>query len=124
MQGIPPVFPPIARPPSRGTDGAFRRTNARGAAYPVYRGLPRKKDEKMNIPKPLATSEVGESVRVVSLQSTGRMRRRLADLGLIPGATVACLGRSPLGDPTAYLIRGAVIAIRRRDAMEVLVTTE
>ena len=78
----------------------------------------------MNIPKPLATSKVGESVRVVSLQSTGRMRRRLADLGLIPGATVACLGRSPLGDPTAYLIRGAVIAIRRRDAMEVLVTTE
>lgn len=78
----------------------------------------------MNIPKPLATSEVGESVRIVSLQSTGRMRRRLADLGLIPGATVACLGRSPLGDPTAYLIRGAVIAIRRRDAMEVLVTTE
>ena len=78
----------------------------------------------MNIPKPLATWEVGESVRVVSLQSTGRMRRRPADLGLIPGATVACLGRSPLGDPTAYLIRGAVIAIRRRDAMEVLVTTE
>lgn len=78
----------------------------------------------MNIPKPLAAAEVGQTVRVVLLTAEGRMRRRLADLGLIPGAVVECLGRSPLGDPTAYLIRGAVIAIRRRDAMEVLVTTE
>lgn len=78
----------------------------------------------MNMPKSLAATEVGETVRVVSLRAEGRMRRRLADLGLIPGAEVTCLGRSPLGDPSAYLIRGAVIAIRRRDAMEVSVTTE
>lgn len=78
----------------------------------------------MNMPKSLAETEVGEAVRVVSLLAEGRMRRRLADLGLIPGAEVSCLGRSPLGDPSAYLIRGAVIAIRRRDAMEVSVTTE
>ena len=78
----------------------------------------------MNMPKSLAATEVGETVRVVSLLAEGRMRRRLADLGLIPGAEVSCLGRSPLGDPSAYLIRGAVIAIRRRDAMEVSVTTE
>ena len=76
------------------------------------------------MPKSLAATEVGETVRVVSLLAEGRMRRRLADLGLIPGAEVTCLGRSPLGDPSAYLIRGAVIAIRRRDAMEVSVTTE
>ena len=78
----------------------------------------------MNMPKSLAATEVGETVRVVSLLAEGRMRRRLADLGLIPGAEVTCLGRSPLGDPSAYLILGAVIAIRRRDAMEVSVTTE
>ena len=78
----------------------------------------------MNMPKSLAETEVGETVHVVSLLAEGRMRRRLADLGLISGADVSCLGRSPLGDPSAYLIRGAVIAIRRRDAMEVSVTTE
>lgn len=78
----------------------------------------------MNMPKSLAETEVGETVRVVSLLAEGRMRRRLADLGLISGAEATCLGRSPLGDPSAYLIRGAVIAIRRRDAMEVSVTTE
>ncbi|MBQ6536545.1 MAG: ferrous iron transport protein A, partial [Firmicutes bacterium] len=42
------------------------------------------------------------------------------DLGLIPGAAVECVGRAPLGDPAAYLIAGAVIAIRRRDAESVL----
>ena len=36
------------------------------------------------------------------------------------GAAVACVGRSPLGDPGAYRIREAVIAIRDRDARGVL----
>lgn len=38
------------------------------------------------------------------------------DLGFVPGAQVECLGRSPLGDPAAYRVRGAVVALRRRDA--------
>ena len=41
---------------------------------------------------------------------------RLLDLGLIPGTRVVCQGHSPAGDPAAYLIRGAVIALRARDA--------
>ena len=56
----------------------------------------------MNMPKSLAETEVGETVRVVSLLAEGRMRRRLADLGLIPGAEVTCLGRSPLGEVYPY----------------------
>ena len=45
---------------------------------------------------------------------------RLAALGMIPGTTVACLYDSPSGDPKAYLIRGAAIALRRKDAGAVL----
>ena len=63
----------------------------------------------------------GQSGQVSSLSVTGQMRRRLQDLGLIPGARVACIQRSPLGDPTAYLIRGAVVALRRRDADQIVV---
>ena len=40
---------------------------------------------------------------------------RLRDLGLIENTRVVCLGRSPMGDPSAYLIRGTVIALRRCD---------
>jgi len=48
------------------------------------------------------------------------MARRLLDLGLIPGTAVYCQGAAPAGDPVAYQIRGAVIALRRKDATSVL----
>lgn len=49
---------------------------------------------------------------VVRLEVDESMRRRFLDLGLIENTVVECIGRSPMGDPSAYLIRGAVIAIR------------
>lgn len=63
----------------------------------------------------------GESAVVCSLTASGGMRRRLQDLGLVEGARVECVGRSPGGDPSAYLICGAVIAIRAQDGRNVLV---
>ncbi len=63
----------------------------------------------------------GERARVKRLTTSGAMRRRLLDLGLIEETAVMCLGRSPLGDPSAYLIRGAVIAIRARDSRPILI---
>jgi len=66
--------------------------------------------------------EPGCSARVIGLRSEGRMRRRLLDIGLVEGTEVECLGRSPGGDPSAYLIRGAVIALRASDARDILVT--
>ena len=72
----------------------------------------------------LACLEKGAAATVVEVRDAGPLGRRLLDLGLIPGAAVECLGRAPLGDPAAYLIAGAVIAIRRRDAESVLLDRE
>lgn len=58
----------------------------------------------------------GGSAHVERLTASGAIRRRLLDLGLTPGTRITCVGVSPAGDPAAYLIRGAVIALRRRDA--------
>ncbi|HIZ19929.1 MAG TPA: ferrous iron transport protein A [Firmicutes bacterium] len=63
----------------------------------------------------------GETARVKTLKSTGSMRRRLLDIGLVEGTRVECVQRSPAGDPVAYLIRGAVIALREEDSSRVLV---
>ncbi len=63
----------------------------------------------------------GECATVYELRHESQMRRRLSDIGLVEETVVQCVGRSPLGDPSAYLIRGAVIALRRTDAKEVLV---
>lgn len=49
------------------------------------------------------------------------MRRRLLDMGLIEGTRISCLQKSPAGDPVAYLIRGAVIALRSEDSSQILV---
>lgn len=63
----------------------------------------------------------GQRAKVLRLDVAGGMRRRLLDLGLVEDTAVECLGRSPGGDPAAYLIRGAVIALRDSDSQGVLV---
>lgn len=65
----------------------------------------------------------GQHAVVSELLSTGSMRRRLLDIGLVKDTEVECIGRSPGGDPTAFLIRGAVIAIRSDDCNNILVST-
>lgn len=66
----------------------------------------------------------GQRAVVKKLTTHGAMRRRLLDIGLSEGTEVECIGRSPMGDPSAYLIRGAVIAIRRADCRGVIVSTK
>lgn len=63
----------------------------------------------------------GERGVVVFIGSRTSMRRRFFDLGLVLGTEVECVGKSPCGDPSAYLIRGAVIAIRESDSSEIFV---
>lgn len=63
----------------------------------------------------------GCTAKVKKLLSTGSMRRRLLDIGLIEGTVVRCLHRSPAGDPVAYLIRGSVIALRQEDSSQIVV---
>ncbi len=69
----------------------------------------------------LCDLEIGQCGTVTALNSVGGMRRRLLDIGLVTGTPVECVGRSPGGDPAAYLIRGAVIAIRDRDSADILI---
>ena len=72
----------------------------------------------------LSSLAPGERGNVIKILAEGDMRRRLIDIGLVEKTEVSCLGRSPLGDPSAYLIRGAVIALRKTDADTVLIEGE
>lgn len=69
----------------------------------------------------LADLSQGNTATVSKLSLDGSIRRRLQDIGLIPGTEVKCIQKSPLGDPTAYLVRGAVIALRYEDSSRVIV---
>ena len=64
---------------------------------------------------------IGSAAKVKELISDGSTRRRMLDLGLIYDTQVEAMQRSPSGDPTAYQIRGAVIALRSEEASKILV---
>lgn len=70
---------------------------------------------------PLSFLPTGRKARVKTLMSNGISRRRMLDLGLISDTVIEALQKSPSGDPVAYLIRGAVIALRSEEASKIIV---
>ncbi len=65
---------------------------------------------------------IGKKAIVAALKSTGITRRRILDLGIINGTEIKPLFKSPSGDPVAFLIRGAVIALRSDVSERIMVS--
>ncbi len=80
--------------------------------------IPEQKIEQAQIGIPLNTLSPGEHGQVVALSPRlrGADRRRMMDLGILPGTTIEVEMTSPSGDPTAYKVRGALIALRKEQA--------
>lgn len=70
---------------------------------------------------PLSLLPTGCIGRVKEVKAQENLRRRLLDLGLIKNTLVEPIMKSPSGDPTAYQIRGAVIAFRSEEASKIIV---
>ena len=70
---------------------------------------------------PLANLAPGAVCQIVSLELSGLLRRRILDLGIVPGTLIQCIRRGPSGDPTAYLVRETLIALRSEDAAQISV---
>lgn len=60
-------------------------------------------------------------MEIAVLLTEGSLRRRLLDIGFVEGTVLHRLYDSPFGDPTAYEVRGAVMALRTTDAARILV---
>ncbi len=76
----------------------------------------------MSCLRPLADLHENESARVVRLDTGSRLLQRFIDLGLIEGTRVRCLHRGR--GIAAYLVRGAVIAVRNTDCTGILTLAE
>ena len=61
----------------------------------------------------------GQCGRVTGVTARRAMGQRLTELGFTRGSEVRCLYAAALGDPRAYLVKGAVIALRCEDARQV-----
>lgn len=76
--------------------------------------------------KYLSSLEIGEKGIVLGISKAlrGQQRRRLMDLGVVPGTEIVAEMKSASGDPTAYRIKGASIALRNNLADKIYLVSE
>lgn len=72
----------------------------------------------------LSDACIDKRVKILRVLVKEDKKRRFYDLGIIPEMIVKPLFRSPFGDPTAFLINGSVIALRREDTSLIEVAYE
>ena len=73
--------------------------------------------------KTLETFVVGERGVVSTVGGEGKIRRRLFDMGVTPGAPVKMRKLAPLGDPVEVTLRGYELTLRKNEAEWVFVDT-
>lgn len=71
--------------------------------------------------KKLSDFNVGETGRIVKVEGEGKIRRRLFDMGVTPGADIILMKKAPLGDPIEITIRGYELTLRKNEAIYVTI---
>ncbi len=69
----------------------------------------------------LDNAKLGVSYIICDVQSSSNQLNRMFDLGIIKNSSILPLFKSMFGDTVAYLIKGSVIAIRKKDAQKIKV---
>jgi ferrous iron transport protein A len=65
--------------------------------------------------------ECGRTVRVVKIEGSGAIKRRIMDMGITKGAEIYVRKMAPLGDPMEVTVRGYELSLRKEDAESILV---
>ena len=71
--------------------------------------------------KTLKETSVGETVKVVKLNGSGPVKRRIMDMGITKGVEVYVRKVAPLGDPVEVTVRGYELSLRKADAEMIVV---
>ena len=74
--------------------------------------------------KRLDEFKIGETGLIKKVEGEGRLRRRLFDMGVTPGAKVYLRKKAPLGDPLEVTIRGYELTLRKNEAALVVLEVE
>lgn len=69
----------------------------------------------------LDKAEMDTDVLVVKVSGEKAIKRRLMDMGLIPGTKIYVRKLAPLGDPMEIRVRGTEITLRKKDAVNVII---
>lgn len=69
----------------------------------------------------LSDIETGEKVQIVKIAGEGNLKRRVLDMGLVPGTIVSMEKKAPLNDPISIWFRGYELSLRINEAESVIV---
>jgi ferrous iron transport protein A len=69
----------------------------------------------------LKNVECGRTVRVVKMEGSGALKRRIMDMGITKGVEIYVRKTAPLGDPIEVTVRGYELSLRKEDADSILV---
>ncbi|MCI8342841.1 MAG: ferrous iron transport protein A [Clostridia bacterium] len=74
--------------------------------------------------KLLSDFKIGEKGKITAVSGEGKIRRRLFDMGVTPGAEVLLRKKAPLGDPLEVRLRGYELTLRKTEAACVTMEVE
>ncbi|RAK11816.1 DtxR family iron (metal) dependent repressor [Halanaerobium saccharolyticum] len=88
----------------------------------AFKFMENEEEEKMAAKEFMLDSmSVGSKAEVLKIESKGRLKRKLMDMGLNRGARVEVKGKAPMGDPIEIKVRGYSLSLRQDEAAEILV---
>lgn len=65
----------------------------------------------------------GEKARILKVLAKGTVRRKLMDMGMVPGSEIEVVRTAPLGDPIEFRIKGYSLSMRKQEAVNIVVET-
>ena len=74
--------------------------------------------------KTLLDLKKNQKATIKKVNSTGEIKKRLMEMGALPGSEVSILKIAPLGDPLEILIKGYKLSIRKSEAKEIIIEEE
>ncbi|AGF97927.1 Ferrous iron transport protein A [Methanosarcina mazei Tuc01] len=73
------------------------------------------------INKTLNMLETGQKARVIQVKGGGSSRKRLLDMGMVPGTVLSVSKKAPLGDPVDFKLKGYNLSLRKKEAEMIIV---
>lgn len=64
---------------------------------------------------------VGSKIKVKEISKEVQIRKRLLEMGIVPGVKLEITGKAPLGDPMEILVRGYKLSLRKNEAVSIIV---
>jgi len=74
--------------------------------------------------KKISDLKPGDKGKIKKIEGSSNLRRKLLDMGIIPGSPFEIIKLAPLGDPVDVKIKGYHLSLRKEEAATVLVEVE